>query len=74
MGKVETHRFSMDPETAGFWEKVKGDLHVRLRETPSNARAVSILSRLYLDLDRHDPSALARAIERLALEERGYRV
>jgi hypothetical protein len=73
-GRVESKRFEMDPATAGLWERVRGDLHSRLQRNVSNAEALDIVSRLYFDLERRDPEALTRSLERLQLEERGYRV
>jgi hypothetical protein len=68
----ETKRFQVDPDTAGLWEQVKGDLHRRLSVDQGNGRALRIVSRIYLDMARRDPAGLARVLTGLQLEDQGY--
>ena len=71
MGTKESKRFDMDPDTDGLWEQVKGDVHRRLSKEQGNGAAIRIVSRLDLDMARRDPEGLARAIQRLKLEDVG---
>ena len=62
----------MDPDTAGLWDQVKGDLHRQFAERLGNGRSLRVVSRLYLDLARRDRAGLGRMIDQLKLEDKGY--
>lgn len=66
--RVETKRFEMDPDTAGPWDQVKGELHRRFEEDLGNGRALRMVSRIDLRTAVRDTGALSRTVTRLRLE------
>lgn len=74
MGRVESKRFDLDPDTGGMWDQVKGDLHRRLGQDLSNGAALRWVARVYLDAAQRDPQGVSRVIDRLRLGDGGYRV
>ncbi len=72
MARVEAPRFEMDPDTAGLWDQVKGDLHRQFGGRLGNGRALRVVARLYLEMSRQDRAGLARMVDRLKLEDAGY--
>jgi hypothetical protein len=73
MGADVSLRIETDRDTHGQFLQAKGEIVRRTPGRVGNSRALRILAKVYLELARQDPGTLDRILQRIALDEKGFR-